>query len=231
MAHLLDNPIYNALNSREKEKNIGNDTVSYFPAEIAPFIGLRKWDSSSQHHLLAEAPRNRNWFIIHADDIALLPEWEIKFSIPLYQMICERLKPLTSSLPKPLPLDSNNIEEMNALAALTKPGPFAARTIEFGNYHGYFEDGKLAAMGGERLHLEGYSEVSAVCTHPDSRGKGYGAQLVHFLSQKIIEQGLTPFLHVRNDNSSAIEIYERLGFITRKRMFFAIVSIRDKEKV
>lgn len=150
----------------------------------------------------------------------------VKFTIPLYQMVCPKLNPLPSSLPDPLPLDSSYIEEMIVLTSLTKPGPFATRTIEFGNYHGYFEEGRLAAMGGERMHLEGYSEVSAICTHPDLRGKGYGAQLVHFLSQKVMEQGFTPFLHVRTDNTPAIEIYERLGFKIRKRMFFAIIRIK-----
>lgn len=230
MAHLLDNPIYHALNSRDKDKNSGDKSVSYFPVEIAPFIGLPQWDSDGQHQLLKQAPRDRNWFIIHAEKIKLLPELEVKFTIPLFQMVCPKLSPLPSSMQEPLPLDSSNIEEMIALAALTKPGPFANRTIEFGNYHGYFEVGRLAAMGGERMHLEGYSEVSAICTHPDFRRKGYGAQLVHFLSRKVMEQGFTPFLHVRIDNTSVIEIYERLGFITRKRMFFAIVSIKYSEE-
>jgi ribosomal protein S18 acetylase RimI-like enzyme len=230
MAHLLDNPIYNALNSRDKDKNIGDESVSYFPAEIAPFIGLPKWDIYGQQQLLKRSPRDRNWFIIHAGKIKLLPEMEVKFTIPLYQMVCPKLNPLPASLQEPLPLDSSNIEEMIALATLTKPGPFAIRTIEFGNYHGYFEKGKLAAMGGERLHLEGYSEVSAICTHPDFRGKGYGAQLVHFLSRKVIEHSFTPFLHVRIDNKPAIQIYERLGFTIRKRMYFAIIRIKNPEE-
>ena len=227
MPHLLDNPIYRALNSGDKDKNIGNDAVSFFPLEIAPFIGLPVWDHDGQHQLIAQAPRDRNWFVIHSGQVKLVPELEIKFSIPLYQMVCSKLPPWPSSLDDPLPLTSGYIEEMIALTSLTKPGPFNSRTIEFGNYHGYFEEGRLAAMGGERLHLEGYTEISAICTHPDFRGKGYGARLVHFLSHQIRNDRLTPFLHVRIDNKAAIAIYERMGYVKRKRMFFAIVRVRQ----
>jgi ribosomal protein S18 acetylase RimI-like enzyme len=227
MPHPLDNPIYQALNSKDQDKNSGNSTVSYFPPEIAPFIGLPQWDEDHQHQLIAQAPHDRNWFIIHAGTIKLLPELEVKFTIPLFQMTCPKLTPWPSSIIQPQALNADHVEEMIALATLTKPGPFASRTIEFGNYHGYFEEGRLAAMGGERLHLEGYSEISAICTHPDFRGKGYGAQLVHFLSLQIRDKGLTPFLHVRIDNKAAIAIYERLGFVKRKRMFFAIVRVKQ----
>lgn len=101
---------------------------------------------------------------------------------------------------------------MVALAALTKPGPFNSRTIEFGEYYGIFENGRLASMTGQRLHVENYTEVSAVCTHPDFLGKGYAAALLQHQLQIICGNGQIPFLHVRADNERAIALYERLGF-------------------
>ena len=61
------------------------------------------------------------------------------------------------------------------LVARTEPGPFRPRTIELGGYLGIFHDDTLVAMAGRRFHLPGYVEVSAVCTDPSARRRGYGA--------------------------------------------------------
>jgi predicted GNAT family acetyltransferase len=113
--------------------------------------------------------------------------------------------------------------EMLALATLTKPGPFGTRTHELGSYVGIRHEGQLVAMAGERLKVPGYTEVSAVCTHPDHAGKGYARVLMTEIMQRIREHGETPMLHVRADNTRAIELYERLGFQIRKRMHFAVL--------
>jgi predicted GNAT family acetyltransferase len=112
-------------------------------------------------------------------------------------------------------LDGSNVAEMLALVALTKPGPFEARTIELGRYLGVFADGRLVAMAGERFHLDGHTEVSAVCTHPDAQGRGLGAALTHAVAAGILERGERAFLHVAEDNHTARRVYERLGFTTR----------------
>ncbi len=67
---------------------------------------------------------------------------------------------------------------MLTLTQLTNPGPFAARTIDFGHYYGIFEGDKLVAMAGQRLHAFEYAEISAVCTHPDHSGRGYARELL-----------------------------------------------------
>lgn len=160
-----------------------------------------------------------------ADKVNFIDELEIAFSIPLYQFVCTELKNVTA--PKKdiaiTALNASHVDEMLALTALTKPGPFMKRTIEFGNYHGIFEGNRLAAMGGERLHLDGFTEISAICTHPDFRGHGYGAAITHHLAQSVIQKGQTPFLHARVDNINAIEIYKKLGFEIRSTIQFYII--------
>ena len=48
-----------------------------------------------------------------------------------------------------------------------------------GSYYGVRScNGELLAMGGERLQLDGYSEISALCTHPSFRGQGFAASLI-----------------------------------------------------
>ena len=71
-----------------------------------------------------------------------------------------------------------NVAAMLALVELTQPGPFAPRTIELGRYLGVHDNGQLVAMAGERCRLPGYREVSAVCTHPDARGRGLADRLL-----------------------------------------------------
>jgi predicted GNAT family acetyltransferase len=113
--------------------------------------------------------------------------------------------------------------EMVELAALTKPGPFGTRTHELGFYVGIRDSGKLVAMAGERLKVPGYTEVSAVCTHPDHIGKGYAQVLMTEVMRRIRERGEKAFLHVRTDNTRAVKIYERLGYRTRVELHYAIV--------
>ena len=121
------------------------------------------------------------------------------------------------------PLGDADVSEMLELTALTDPGPFRSRTIELGGFIGIREDGRLAAMAGRRLALPGFTEVSAVCTHPDFRGRGYAQALVSAVSRAIQEQGETPILHVYSSNSAAIRVYESLGFVLRRKLHVAVV--------
>jgi predicted GNAT family acetyltransferase len=112
---------------------------------------------------------------------------------------------------------------MVELAELTEPGPFRKRTIELGDFFGIFEAGGLLAMAGQRLHLPQYVEVSAVCTHPEARGKGYARTLIAEVSGEIRQRGKTPFLHSFADNYSAIRVYEALGFKLRRTLQLAVL--------
>ena len=109
-----------------------------------------------------------------------------------------------------------DVKEMMELVELTKPGsPFFPGMFELGKYIGVKEDGKLVAMAGERVKLDGYTEVALVCTHPEYRRKGYAAALSGVLMKEIIDGGENPFLHVMTYNVPAIKLYEKLGFKIR----------------
>jgi predicted GNAT family acetyltransferase len=121
-------------------------------------------------------------------------------------------------------LNISHIHEMLALTELTKLGRFRRRAPELGSYLGIHEAGQLVAMAGEGLRLPGYAEISAVCTHPQQRGRGYASSLVSALIQKITERDETPFLHVSTENPDAVRLYKKLGFKTRRIINFAIVK-------
>jgi predicted GNAT family acetyltransferase len=144
-------------------------------------------------------------------------------------MVCENGHPTPGSSARPeiVELSATDSPEMRELTALTKPGPFGPRTHELGYYVGIRDGGKLVAMAGERMKVPGYTEVSAVCTHPDHLGKGYAATLMTEIMRSIRARGEKPFLHVRGDNSRAIAIYERLGFQKRWEGHYAVLRRKD----
>ena len=111
--------------------------------------------------------------------------------------------------------ETPDIDDMVELANVTKPGPFLPDTSRLGGFVGIRVDGRLAAMVGERLKLGSYTEVSAVCTHPDFRGRGMAAQLSSLVVERILTRGERPFLHAFADNHQAIRLYEQLGFARR----------------
>ena len=151
-------------------------------------------------------------------------EWEVKRSRWINQMICPD-PPAPSQLPI-ASLSANDIPEMLALTALAQPGPFLPRTILMGSYFGLRDEaGRLVALAGERLCLDHFVEISAVCTHPDFRGRGYGQALVAHVAAHIFAANKTPFLHVVPENP-AIGVYQKVGLTLRCQMCLTIITPR-----
>jgi hypothetical protein len=122
-----------------------------------------------------------------------------------------------------LELGDADAPEMLALARLTDPGPFFERTHRLGGFVGLRHEGRLIAMAGERMKVPGFTEVSAVCTHPDHRGRGLAGALMRVVAQRILARGDTPFLHSYAANTGAVRLYETLGFRFRAEMRFTII--------
>lgn len=124
-------------------------------------------------------------------------------------------------------LTSNNTKALFDLVNLVQPGYFKEKTALLGNYYGIFEKGELIAVTGERMKMADFVEISAVVTHPEHTGKGLAKQLVAHTANAIIEQGKMPYLHVVESNEGAIKLYEKLDFITRRKIsFWHIVKLR-----
>jgi predicted GNAT family acetyltransferase len=218
---LLNNPIWNALSTDQSYLAQGNHLAKRFPRDVSPF-GAIKAQSPSDYEALAQ--------ILVGDTVALClpsapvlpPDWTVQMSVDVYQMTFHAPPPARpSQLFSQLTLA--DVPEMLALTKLTEPGPFLPRTIELGAYYGIRESGSLVAMAGERLRLTGFTEVSAVCTHPGVRGRGYGNALMSVVISGIMDRGETPFLHVKTDNQ-AIALYEKLGFEIRAQLQVAVIQ-------
>ena len=217
--HILDNPIWHALGSHQAPFRIADGRVRRFDPEVAPFSAGET--DADLAHLADAVPEGGAAALFTTGPIALPPGFDAVISRPL-QMSAEPLRPgaVTHEF---IPLEAAHVPEMLALVELTKPGPFAPRTIELGGYVGLVEDGRLVAMAGERLHPPGFAEISAVCTHPDVRGRGLAKQLVLAVAAKIVARDETPFLHVWPDNAPAIASYEAVGFAPRRMMHVTFV--------
>ena len=89
---------------------------------------------------------------------------------------------------------------------------------------GIRRDGTLVAMAGERFHLDGWTEISAVCTVPDHRGQGLASRLMGALIVGIQQRSERAFLHTLSTNTGAIGLYEKLGFRVRQTATLTVVT-------
>lgn len=220
MEHILDKFVWNAMNTGNKQLTIGTNGVKIFPKTISPFAGMEHTTSESFDRLssLIDTNQERKFILFTIKKIDIPKNWKVINKLEIDQMVCEKQ---LGGFDKPtsiVPLTLDNVDEMMILTKLTNPGPFEKETLLFGNYEGIFIDGRLAAMAGQRLHPKPYAEISAVCTHPDFHGRGFATQLIKSQIRRIHSQSEIPFLHVFPENTTAISVYEKLGF--RKRQTF-----------
>ena len=220
MNHLLHNPVYHALLSGDRHLSFGNEQVKFFDDQVSPFAGFEHDNAKGFSDLYDLLPTGRNILYAIPSFITQPAGWQVQHEIKGLQFVHEAGKPGETEFPHIVPLSIIHIEQMVQLAKLTKPGPFGSKTIDFGSYFGIFYKENLVAMTGQRLHVENYTEISAVCTHPDHLGKGYAYSLIQHQLELILQQGQKPFLHVREDNERAIALYLRLGFSISRSMNF-----------
>lgn len=212
---LLDNPAWHALTTQQRHLGILSAVAARYHPDVAPFAGVGEPSPPAFQELVSlSAPRQP---VLLQTPGPLPPMDGIRADclFPVLQMVDAGV-PGASDDSEVLRLTRADVADMLALAQATQPGPFGPRTIETGNYLGIRAGGRLVAMAGERMRLDGHVEISAVCVDASQRGKRLGARLMNVLRREIRRRGDTPFLHVRDDNHAAIALYERLGFETRR---------------
>ena len=231
--HPLDNVIWQALTTRQAPFAEGFGSARRFVREVTLLSGFEHPDDRGYDDLAVVAGEGGTIAVFLDHSYEARDGWEWVAGAPLLQMVCDApngFRPNASNAQELVTLGLPDSPEMIELTTLTKPGPFGPRTHELGTYVGIRDGARLAAMAGERLKVPGFTEVSAVCTHPDFLGKGYAGILMCEVMRGIRERGETPFLHVREDNARAIAIYERLGFRTRHNGHFAVLRRTAKEE-
>ncbi len=211
----LDNPAWHALTERHAGFASGTDRFKRYDPCIVLFAGYEKAEADSFRQLDEVFQPGDSFFLF--DDIPLLPaNYKIETVVECVQMVCETPEPVPITENIHL-LDKSHWEEMYALVSNVFPGYYLPGTAVLGDYFGIFKDDQLVAMAGERLCMDGLTEISAVVTHPDYTGRKYAQQLVTYLNDKNLQQGFIPFLHTGSANERAIRVYELLGY-TRRRI-------------
>lgn len=219
---LLDNPGWHSLNSYHRPLAIWGEIVARYQPNVLFGAAMPTYDPPGFEDLRTLVADEEVIGLIMDTAPAEFSGWEILRMDPLHQMICKELRPAPGV--DAVELTPDDVPEMLELVALTEPGPFLPGTIKLGNYFGVRQEGQLIAMAGQRLHLPGFCEISAVCTHPDYRGRGYAGGLTTLIAQKIVARGEIPFLHVELSNDAAARLYRKLGFRKRREVFVGILS-------
>ena len=229
----LDNPVWSALTGPQRDLGSSAPLAARFHPDVSPFGAF------------AEEPTARHWkdlvrLVAPGESVVLVgsppdppPGWKVLWEGTGVQMIGDRVllqspaPTAPSTLPEPVALGPDDSEDMLALVAETRPGPFLSRTVEFGGYLGIRHVGRLIAMAGERLRPDGFAEISAVATHPDHRNQGLAELLVRAVAAGIVGRGEIPFLHASEANVGAIRLYASMGFVIRRTLSFASLQLSE----
>ncbi|MBR0799128.1 GNAT family N-acetyltransferase [Bradyrhizobium jicamae] len=221
--HPLDRPIWSALTTRQRDLAEGGPDARRFPVAIAPFADMVDMSSKSFAALGAMLSGPEIAVLFTPDPVTVPPQFKLLLAETGEQMVGAAAE---SSPPgvEIVRLGAADVPAMMALVELTKPGPFGARTLELGTFLGIRVGGELVAMTGERMKPGNYTEMTAVCVHPDHRGRGYAQALLSAVSRQIVARGEIPFLHVFTNNHSAIALYRRQGMDIRRSLHITVLQ-------
>ena len=219
----LDNPAYAALCGAHAQFAQVRGRARRYRGDVAPFLALPSPPSAQDWQDAAALVSPGTYAAVRYSGAELPDAWQVVEAFDLVQMIGERGVTGVDCL-EAIPLGAADVPEMLELVAQTEPGPFLTRTIELGDYLGIRCDGALVAMAGERFHLDGWIEISAVCTKPGHRGRGLASRLVGALTAGIQLRSQRAFLHVLSTNTGAIRLYEELGFRVRQTATITVVT-------
>lgn len=221
--HILDNPVWAALNGPHRHLAERVGAAARYQPDVAPFITVAPGAGASVWADVAALAGAGEVVTITGTAPAPPGHWEVVLEAGGVQLLDVAVEARPD--PEAVELTAADVPEILDLVERTQPGPFRRRTIELGTYLGIRRDGRLVALAGERLHPPGWTEISAVCTDPAHRGQGLATRLVRAVAHGIRGRGEHPFLHAAATNTTAIRLYESIGFELRRRTTFRAVRV------
>lgn len=223
MKHPFDNIVWNALAGPHANHATGTSNARRYAPGFSPICGFA---DPARPNVDALAPFCEPGEAFYCDGWSGAPPtgWRIDAEEVMLKMIFDAPMPANDDAPEAIRLGPAHVAQVLELVALTHPGPFGPRTIELGEYFGCFENGRLAAMAGERMRAGSLREISGVCTHPDFQRRGLARRLMNKLIRREMERGETPCLHVMRDNRTAARLYERMGFRLHRESVVRVIS-------
>lgn len=222
--HPLDRAAWHALTTRQSAFAVGDTRAVRLAPDFGLFAAAADGSAGSGAALARLVAEAGALWTIEREPAPPPRGLRIAGRRPCVQMTLAALAGDGGGPEEPVVLGEADAAAMLALATLTRPGPFFARTHRLGRFLGVRRGGRLVAMAGERLRPPGYTEVSGVCTHPDHRGHGHAARLMRAVADAILMRGETPFLTCYADQLATIALYGRLGFATRATIQATILA-------
>lgn len=219
--HVLDNPAWASLTSTHTHLAERHGGAARFRTDVSPFAALADPRDPQSWRDLAALVGPSVDVVVTAPVVGLPAGWTVVERGEGLQFVGTDLA--VAPDPEAVPLGPQDAAEMLDLVARTQPGPFLPNTVALGGYLGFRDGGRLVAMAGRRLRPPGWTEISAVCTDPQWRGRGLATRLVRAVGHGIVEDGDRVFLHTASTNETAVRLYESIGFHLRRRTTFALV--------
>ncbi len=215
--HKLDNPVWYSLAETHQPFSVDYTIARFYHPDYCPFGGFEATDNISNQvdeyatlvdnfYVVGNKPQLSDRLALHKELVCLQMIIDNKIDIELKEEV--------------ILLTNEHANALFQLVNLVQPGYFKTKTALLGNYFGIFKGEELVAVAGERMKMHDYTEVSAIVTHPNYTGLGYAKQLIAHAVNNIFDQGSIPYLHVVEANMGAIKLYEKLGFVTRRKMSF-----------
>ena len=221
---LLDRPVWSSLATDHAALSAGSALARRYAPGVNLFASACDDSAPALSALAALVQPGEQVYILQVPPIVVPPGLSARKRARGVQMVRTRAAPIPGAHDDILKLTDADAPEMLALAKLTEPGPFLARTHTMGTFIGIRSGGRLSAMAGERFRFPGYTELSGVCTHPDFRGRGLARHLSAAVAHGIEARGQKPFLHAWKTNRAAIALYESLGFELRSEVNVAVLE-------
>jgi predicted GNAT family acetyltransferase len=222
--HPLDRPVWFSLIHAHRELSLGDDLAHRYATDVNLFASARDDSDEALAQLAGLVGPGEQVYLLQVPAIVVPTGLVALKRAHGVQMLASGPIAPDPDTGDMVSLGDADAGEMLALAQLTQPGPFLPRTHRMGQFTGIRIDGRLAAMAGERFRLDGWTELSGVCTHPDFRGRGLARRLSRQVAARIARRGDTAFLHSWKDNSAAIRLYESLGFAWRTDVNIAVLA-------
>ncbi|MDQ7903103.1 GNAT family N-acetyltransferase [Phytohabitans sp. ZYX-F-186] len=222
MTDVLDHPVWAALTGAHEHLGRRAGDAARYPSDVAPFAALRPDAGGRAWADLAAITGPGGVVATVGGAVTPSPDWAVLEVFAGVQLVDTALRAAPD--PEAVPLGPADVDEMLDLVSRTEPGPFRRRTVELGAYLGIRREGRLVAMGGERFHPPGWTEISAVCTDPTHRGQGLATRIVRAVAAGIRARGETPFMHAAADNTTALRLYKSIGFSLRRDVTITVLK-------
>lgn len=220
---VLADPVNAALSGPHARFRLSAGRIQRYHPDVSVFYGHPRALTDEDYADVARLTGRDRTALLRDRSAPLPAGWSVVETIGLVQYDGSAVE--TAPEPEAVRLMAADVSEMTALVERTKPGPFLPRTIELGTYLGIRDtDGTLIAMAGERMHPQGWTEISAVCTAPEARGRGLGSRVIRAVAHGIRERGDIPFLHTSDDNP-ARKLYEAMGFVHTSTVPLEVIRV------